>query len=634
MPDAYNAGGGNHPLISAEGAGTLSEYAKTPLSDARRLEAINLTGLDAEPDESFDRFAHLTQTVLSAPVALVSLVDDARQFFPGQAGLGLPWCDTRATPLSHSFCQIVAITGEPLIVTDARLDPRVQGNLAITDLGVIAYAGMPLTDQEGNILGSLCVIDLEPREWQPGELSLLADLAATCSAELQLRISVVRTSELHAERARLTAQMRAALHTTELLLTSSEALAAAATLTEVSAAVSHLVAGHIAPVFVGVGTIYAKDGQRRLRVPTATRSEMEHAWLHDIDAAQSPLLRAVRDNRSFFYATPTEILTDFPNLVDDLDELGWQSLACVPLPGPDGALGVLIFWWEQPYQTDLTERSVITALAGYTAQAVQRVLLLQDRIEVAETLQRSMLTDLPEPDHLHIVARYHPAHAGDQVGGDWYDAFLTSGGDTTLVIGDVAGHDITAAAQMGQIRSMLRVLAVDRDEPASEVLTRLDTAMASLGVNVLTSAVVARISQSTSEEHHGMRHLIWANAGHLPPLLLYADGTVDVLTGANAVLGLRATLPRQSQTVALPPESTLILYTDGLIEKRGEDIHDSVAKLRDAVSRLRHLPLGDLLDALIDTLTGHTSDDDIAILACRLHDETKPRPPEAGPEHT
>lgn len=234
------------------------------------------------------------------------------------------------------------------------------------------------------------------------------------------------------------------------------------------------------------------------------------------------------------------------------------------------------------------------ALAGYTSQAVQRVQLLQDRIDAAHTLQRAMLTDLPHPADVYLAARYHPAHSGDQVGGDWYDAFITPATATTLVIGDVAGHDITAASKMGQVRSMLRAIAVDRDGSPADVLSRLDRTILALDLDVFASATVARIEPGASAQHPGQHLLTWSNIGHPPPLVIHRDGHVDILTGVKPVLGLRADFHRTTYTRVLPPESTLLLYTDGLIEQRGEDLHDSIAKLSDLLSRIHDLPLDDV----------------------------------------
>jgi len=145
----------------------------------------NREGLLLLGDWSFDHYCRLVRRFLDVPVALVSLVGVDRQVFPGQQGLPEPWATTRATPLSHSFCRLVVEHREPLVVTDARHDPRVADNPAIEDLGVAAYAGWPLTDADGRVVGSLCAIDHEPREWTAADLAGLEDLATACSAEIR-----------------------------------------------------------------------------------------------------------------------------------------------------------------------------------------------------------------------------------------------------------------------------------------------------------------------------------------------------------------------------------------------------------------------------------------------------------------
>ena len=165
------------------------------LADPARLRSLTDTGLDAAPDEAFDRFARLVGDLLDVPVALVSLVTETRQFFPGAVGLPDPWAARRQTPLSHSFCQHVIDTEIPLVLPDARLYPRVRENLAVPELGVVAYAGMPLTDLDGRVLGSLCAIDSKPRAWTKAQLRTLADLAAACSSELRLRIALDAAQE-------------------------------------------------------------------------------------------------------------------------------------------------------------------------------------------------------------------------------------------------------------------------------------------------------------------------------------------------------------------------------------------------------------------------------------------------------
>ena len=169
----------------------MPTYRTRPLVDPARLAALHESALlDAPVSESFDRLTRFATAALHTPVALVSLVDVDRQFFLSSVGLGEPWATARETPLSHSFCQHVVSSGQPLIVTDARQHPLVCDNLAIRDLGVIAYAGVPLVDPTGAVLGSFCAIDTVPRRWDDAEVAILRDLAAQAQTELALRAAL------------------------------------------------------------------------------------------------------------------------------------------------------------------------------------------------------------------------------------------------------------------------------------------------------------------------------------------------------------------------------------------------------------------------------------------------------------
>jgi len=170
--------------------------ARSPRADERvkalaepgRLAALHEAALlDTPPEPSFDRLTRLAAKVVNAPVALVSAVDHDRQFFKSCLGLPEPWATERETPLSHSFCQHVVASREPVIVTDAREDERLLDNLAIRDLGVIAYLGVPLFGRSGQAIGTLCVIDHEPRIWKSEEIALIKDVAAAVVTEISLR---------------------------------------------------------------------------------------------------------------------------------------------------------------------------------------------------------------------------------------------------------------------------------------------------------------------------------------------------------------------------------------------------------------------------------------------------------------
>ncbi len=158
------------------------------IKDPARLATLRrLDLLDTPPEEAFDRLTRLASKIIGAPVSLVSLVDADRQFFKSFLGLSGPMATERETPLSHSFCQHVVATNEPLIIDDARKNPLVMDNLAVSELKVIAYLGIPLTLQDGTGLGSFCVIDSKPHTWTPQEIEIMRELAMSVMVEIELR---------------------------------------------------------------------------------------------------------------------------------------------------------------------------------------------------------------------------------------------------------------------------------------------------------------------------------------------------------------------------------------------------------------------------------------------------------------
>lgn len=161
------------------------------IRNPHRIEVLSdLNLLDSQKEEAFDRLTRLASKITNSPVSLVSLVDIDRQFFKSLFGLPEPWASQRETPLSHSFCQHVVASNEPLIVEDARLNEMLKDNLAIPDLDVIAYLGMPLTTSDGIPLGSFCVIDSKPRVWTEREIDIVRELAISTMTEIELRAQV------------------------------------------------------------------------------------------------------------------------------------------------------------------------------------------------------------------------------------------------------------------------------------------------------------------------------------------------------------------------------------------------------------------------------------------------------------
>jgi serine phosphatase RsbU (regulator of sigma subunit) len=244
--------------------------------------------------------------------------------------------------------------------------------------------------------------------------------------------------------------------------------------------------------------------------------------------------------------------------------------------------------------------------------------------DIAIALQHSMHTELPAVEPLQIAARYRASETAAEIGGDWYDAFLLREQGTALVIGDVAGHDLQAAIYMGQVRNSLRALAVDRLDDPAELLSRLDRVLEQLGTRHTVTCIYGRIQR----ESDGGWQFSWANAGHPPPLLITADGATRYLTGApEPLLGIQPERPRTTHTATIPAGSTLLLYTDGLIERRDRDLDSGLAALRDSAAALADQPLDQLCEELPVRMAPEPTDD-VCILALR----TPPRDAGTAPD--
>ena len=233
---------------------------------------------------------------------------------------------------------------------------------------------------------------------------------------------------------------------------------------------------------------------------------------------------------------------------------------------------------------------------------------------VALALQHYLLPEPPDVPGLEITARYRPSVATAEIGGDWYDSFLLPDGATILTIGDVAGHDLTAAVTMSQLRNMLRGLAMDRREPPGDILRRLNVATEALYREGTATCILGRLEGP----REGGWRLEFSSAGHPPPLLVTHEGVGRYLEdGANPLLGVAYDRPRTSAVAVLPPRSTLLFYTDGLVELPGEHLDEGLERLRRNAETLARAPLDVFSDQLLARVP-MARKDDIAMIAVRL----------------
>lgn len=311
-----------------------------------------------------------------------------------------------------------------------------------------------------------------------------------------------------------------------------------------------------------------------------------------------------------------------PSTRDLLTRMGVHSLVAVPLPGRDGVLGSIVLV-NSSGSPRFNEDDVAVALeVGRRAGiALQTAELFARQRDLATELQRSMLTEPPEPGHTEIAVRYVAAAQEAQVGGDWYDAFVQTDGSTVVAIGDVVGHDTRAAAAMGQVRGLLRGISYTTGAGPAETLRRLDLAMQALLVNTTATAFVARVEQDAAEPRPSAARLLWSNAGHPPPALIPHGEPATLLRNESAdlLLGVLAETPRQERETMLRCGATLVLYTDGLVERRGQSLDAGIDLLLRTADRLGHLPLDRFCDELLAELLPADAEDDVALVAVRLH---------------
>jgi PAS domain S-box-containing protein len=261
-----------------------------------------------------------------------------------------------------------------------------------------------------------------------------------------------------------------------------------------------------------------------------------------------------------------------------------------------------------------TDVELLDRMLAHAHAHLSNAMRFQRAQRVALALQHYLLPDPPELPGLEITARYRPSVTTAEIGGDWYDSFLLPDGAAILTIGDVAGHDLTAAVTMSQLRNMLRGLAVDRREPPGDILRRLNIATEVFHNEGTATCILARLEG----RGNGEWSLNYSVAGHPPPLLVTHQGEAVYLeSGSNTLLGLAYDEPRTSAVAALPAGGTLLLYTDGLVEVPGEHLDVGLERLRGYAAALARQPVEVFCDELLARMP-LAKKDDIAMIAVRL----------------
>ena len=523
------------------------------------------------------------------------LSDDGRSLIVVHQGLDEPGSHrTDVVPLDHPWPMVDAFRrDETVLLTDlddaAARYPTVVAGLRAA--GLEAAASVPLLGSDGRPFGALTLTWATPPRFDAALVQSLQTTADLCASSL--------------ERARATDRAQAG---TTALATLATHLSASRGFDEVGGAIVEHATAALHADFALVGVI--EGAHLRLLAPDAPRLDVLAPYREtDLDGP-FPALAALRARRLVTVSSLDDVASADPHLAADLDRVGLRAAASAPMIGSDGEpSGVLMVLWSTPPTFDDALRARITAVADLCAQSAERSRLFDDDQRVRSDLQRTVLPEPPRIDGLELATRYVPAARSVGLGGDWYDVIALGDGRVCLVVGDVSGHGVGAVAAMTQVRTVVHTLVVGGMalptilERTSAMVRRDD-----LGYATVLLAVVDL----------GAGSIDYVTAGHPPAVLRQPGGAVHALTGGrHSLLGIDLAA-KPAGYVPFPVGASLVVYTDGLVERRDTAIATSIDEL---VVRVRTVgPLG--ADALADELLAarpadSSSEDDVALVVAQ-----------------
>ena len=365
----------------------------------------------------------------------------------------------------------------------------------------------------------------------------------------------------------------------------------------------------IAAVRASRGSVYRREpgGDLALVDGVGFTKEFLQLWRSVPADADSPLAEAVRTGKMILLETPSEFERRYPSLAGARVPLS-HGLAALPLRSSGRTLGVLGLSFSVAGVLSPMDTELLGAIADLGAQALDRSLAYEAEHRIADRLQRALLTTrVPQVRGFEIATCYRPAVSGMEIGGDWWDVLLLDEHRLAVITGDVVGRGLEASATMGQLRSAARALAKDAGGPA-RLLERLDGFVETLEIARFTTIACAEVNIQTGE-------IVYACAGHPPPLVVGLGGQSRFLNdGRSTPLGLTQGPPRTNGHAQLRVGEVLVLYTDGLIERRSESLDIGLARLKDESRRIIQGPRASdawpdaIADALVEGSAGRPDD--------------------------
>ena len=532
--------------------------------------------------------------------AKVELAAELRRRYPLDQGssFGLPHVIRTGRPELYPYIP------DELLVENAVSEEQLE---VARSLGVRSAMIVPLPAR-GRVLGAITFVAAESgRLYKENDLRFAEELARRAA----LAIDHARLHDL--ERS-LRQRAERASERTERLQKVSAALSQALTPAEVAEVL--IDQGGAALGAAAVWASVLTEGGEEVELLGQTGYSPSFVDAHRRIPITAPLavVQTVKDGQARWYGTAEELPSMYPELAESQAATGSQGLAVLPLARRSRPFGFVAFRFREPREFSAEDRALLTAVVGQCSEALERARLYEQEHRIAETLQRSILPErLPELERAALAGRYIPGSPGLEVGGDWYDALIVTDGWLAISIGDVVGRGVQAASVMGQLRNALRAYVQEGYGPA-EALARLNRLVEN-GDEWFSTLVLVLFDPRTG-------FVRFANAGHPPPLLLSPQGRARLLEGGRSVpLGALPDARYEEETFILESGSTLVLYTDGLVESPDIPLDEGLSRLVHAATEAPD-GLDHLLEHLLESLVSHRRRaDDVALLALRAMPE-------------
>jgi GAF domain-containing protein len=541
-----------------------------------RLAALARSGLlDAPASETLDRIARLAAAQLQVPVVQVSVVTGEREQLAGSAGRDEP----RDWALSEGLGGYVVAAVEPLVVEDARARPELR------EAGVVAYAGIPLLDVDGHALGVLAAIDSQPRAWSESELALLHDFGAIVEGELERR-----------------AAHQAAREVSALLLQLQRLSEATVTALDLDALLDAIVDACIDTFAADIAVLELFDDRGRLerRVERGLRDRDGRVALQ----LGAGFVDRIATSRQAI-ALPDLASADEPDAAL-LRDAGVRSLLAAPLVVDHRVRGAVYVGATQPGVFSELDRQLMAVSAERFAAAIVRAQRYERDRDVARTLVTALQpARLPDVPGVRLAGRYLPAERG--LGGDWYDAFRLPGGALGVAIGDVVGHGVAAGVEAVRLRNALRGAVLAGCNVTETVLAMNAHAAAQPGAYASTLLYLELDARD--------RRLRWASAGHVPGVVAEEGRGGWLGEPGGPPLGVTDPDTWPGDERVLAPDARVVVFTDGLIERRTEPLDAGIERIAAIAARAPDL------ETLSDDAIAQAPEprfDDLALIALEL----------------